>query len=106
MLINHSVPNLIDKSSIARLRFPAQEVLHSFNEMKQRKTDAERSMLLGKTYKSKILGNNDKSVVKIIFKDEEGTKQVEATIWAVTDSHVFLMAGVGIPLRCIIRIKT
>jgi hypothetical protein len=86
----YSAPYLIEKDNIASLHFPNQEVLISPEEIKQRKTDAERGM---------ILGNTDKSKVKILFIDDETVKQVETTIWAVTDTRVILKTGMGIPLN-------
>jgi hypothetical protein len=37
--------------------------------------------------------------------DAEGVKQVETTIWGVTDSRVILKTGMGIPLHRILNVK-
>jgi len=86
----------VEKEYIGNLYFPVQEVLSSQDEIKQRKADAERGSFLGNGYKSKVL---------IYFKDIEGLKHVETTIWAVTDKRVILKNNVTIPLHRIIRVK-
>jgi len=96
MQIIYSSPDVIEKDNVALLNFPVDEVLTSNDEIKQRKADAERGMVLGNTYKGKV---------KIVFKDGEAVKQVETTIWAVTDKRVILKTGMGIPLNRIIKIK-
>ena len=96
MLIDYSTPYVIEKDNVAGLHFPTEEVLESPEEIKQRSTDAQRGMLLG---------NNDKGKVKILFIDDEGVKQVETTIWAVTDTRVILKTGMGIPLHRILKVK-
>lgn len=96
MITDYTPPSIIEKDNIPGLHFPTLEVLSSPDEIKERKADAEKGMLLGNTYKSKV---------KILFKDTEGIKQVETTIWAVTDSRVILKTGMGIPLHCIIKVK-
>jgi hypothetical protein len=52
MLIDAQSPYLIEKDNIATLRFPSEEVLSSQEEMKQRKADAQKGMILGNNYKS------------------------------------------------------
>ncbi|HTA84166.1 MAG TPA: hypothetical protein VK783_14575 [Bacteroidia bacterium] len=96
MEIIYSSPDTIEKDSVAMLHFPLDEVLRTEDEMKQRRADAERGMLLGNLYKSKVI---------IIFKDGETVKQVETTIWALTDKRIILKTGMGIPLHRIIKIK-
>ena len=96
MKTNHGIASPIEKDRVGSLHFPAQDVLSAPLEIHQRRTDAITGMLLGNNYKCKVL---------ILFKDEEGTKQVETTIWAVTDSRVILKMGMGIPLHRIIKIK-
>jgi hypothetical protein len=96
MFKEYSVPYIIEKDNIDSLHFPTSEVLESSEEITQRKVDAERGMLLGNTYKGKV---------RILFIDDESVKQVETTIWAVTDTRVVLKTGMGIPIHRIIMIK-
>ncbi len=96
--MNAHYPHLacIEKSIIGGLHFPLQDVLNSAETIDQRRADAERGMLLGNNYKGKV---------KIIFEDNEGTKQVETTIWSVTETWVLLKTGMGIPIRRIYEVR-
>jgi hypothetical protein len=96
MIISES-PYTITKESISALRFPIQEVLKSALEIGQRMADLHRGLLLGNIHKGKV---------KIIFEDGESVKQVETTIWALTDNRVILKQGLGIPLHRIHRVLT
>jgi hypothetical protein len=96
MISTESTPYTIEKDNIANLHFPPDDVLDLPLEIHQRKTDAMRGMLLGNNYKTKV---------KILFKDDECVKQVETTIWAVTDTRVILKTGMGIPLNRILKVK-
>ena len=96
MIINDS-PTNIEKESISRLRFPIQEVLKSALEIGQRMADLHRGLLLGNIHKGKV---------KIIFEDGESVRQVETTIWALTDNRVILKQGLGIPLCRIHKVMT
>ncbi len=93
---NSPVPLTIEKEYIASLHFPDQEVLISPEEIKQRKADAEQGSVIGNGYRSKV---------SISFKDAEGLKQVETTIWAVTNKRVILKNNMTIPLHRIIKVK-
>ena len=88
-------PSLITKESISGLHFPDTEVLNLAYEIEQRKVDVQTGMLLGNNYKCKV---------KIIFEDSESLKQVETTIWGLTDIHVLLKSGITIPLHRIYKI--
>jgi hypothetical protein len=90
-------PQNIDKESISKLRFPLKEVLNSVIEMGQRMADLHRGLLLGNRYKGKV---------KIVFEDDESVRQVETTIWAITDNRVILKQGLGIPLCRIHKVTT
>lgn len=90
-------PIRVEKDAIAKLRFPCEEILSTQSEIEQRVIDAYRGMLLGNIYKNKV---------KIIFGDHEGIKQVETTIWGVTEQRVLLKKGLQIPLHRIHKIVT
>jgi len=80
---------VVEKSIIASLHFPVQDVLNSSEAISKRRSDAERAMLLGNNYKGKA---------QILFEDSGGMKQVETTIWSVTEKYVLLKTGMSIPL--------
>lgn len=85
----------VDKKVIAQLKFPTAEVLNSPDEMKLRKFNAQRGLLLGNGLKQKV---------RIVFEDNESVKQVVTTIWGLTDMHVILKYGITIPLNRIYSI--
>ena len=89
-------PTEIEKELIASYSFPTKEVLSSVEAMDERK----KSLLRATT-----LGNGQKNKVKIIFEDIEGIKQVETTIWGVTEDRIILKQNMVIPIRCIHKIK-
>ncbi|MGP8217774.1 MAG: hypothetical protein ACLQQ4_19570 [Bacteroidia bacterium] len=97
MIADYFIPKPIEKEYVAGLHYPTREVLSTPEEIQQRREDAERGMVLGNNYKSKV---------KILFKDDESVKQVETTIWAVTDTRVILKNNMAIPLHRIIKVKT
>ncbi|MFN4813270.1 MAG: hypothetical protein ACK46S_09745 [Bacteroidota bacterium] len=89
-------PIIVSKESIANLSFPANEVLKSREEIKNRMLDLERAT---------TLGNVEQTKIKIIFEDTESIKQVETTIWATTDKRIILKGGVVIPISRIHEVK-
>ncbi|MFI5149251.1 MAG: hypothetical protein ACHQRM_05920 [Bacteroidia bacterium] len=89
-------PAVVEKNLIASMEFPSSEVLTSAEAIAGRRAAAEKAMLLGNNYKGKV---------KIIFEDAQGSKQVETTIWAVTEHFILLKTGMSIPLRRILEIR-
>lgn len=80
----------IDKENIPGLKFPENDVLQSRDDVKARFLDLERALKLG---------NLEHNKIKIIFEDSEGLKQVNTTVWGVTDKRVILKQGVVIPIH-------
>lgn len=89
-------PLLIEKENIRGLKFPANDVLTSSDEIKIRYSNLERALKLG---------NLEHNKIKIVFEDADGLKQVETTVWGVTDKRVILKLGVLIPIHRIHEIK-
>ena len=83
-------PVSIEKENISGLKFPEADVLTSKEEIKNRFTNLERALKLG---------NLEHNKIKIIFEDSEGIKQVNTTVWGVTDKRVILKQGVVIPIH-------
>jgi len=96
-MILQDIPTIIEKESILNLHFPAEDVLKSALEKGNRMADLHRGLLLGNIHKGKV---------KLIFEDSESVKQVETTIWALTDTRVVLKQGLGIPISRIHRVVT
>ncbi|MES2591435.1 MAG: hypothetical protein V4608_06090 [Bacteroidota bacterium] len=93
---NINKPLSIEKESIRDLKFPDNEVLASADDIKNRLANLERAL---------TLGNLEHNKIKIVFEDSEGLKQVETTVWGVTDKRVILKQGVLIPIHRIHDIK-
>ncbi|MDP1746653.1 MAG: hypothetical protein Q8L90_13840 [Bacteroidota bacterium] len=89
-------PLSIEKENIHGLKFPANDVLTSSDEIKIRYSNLERALKLG---------NLEHNKIKIVFEDADGLKQVETTVWGVTDKRVILKNGVLIPIHRIHEIK-
>lgn len=85
----------VEKEDVEKIIFPSQEVLTSVEEIKQRHIDLEHATRLG---------NIEHGKIKIQFKDNEGLKQVETTIWATTDIRIVLKGGVMIPINRICKV--
>ena len=81
--MNTSTSNaqIIDKEQVAGLKFPKEEVLTDAKAIEERLHTLERGMTLGNLQKQKS---------RIYFKDNEGEKVVETTIWAVTSNFILL----------------
>ena len=93
---NISKPLSIEKENIRGLKFPDNEVLTSKDAIKIRQSNLDRALKLG---------NIEHNKIKIVFEDSEGLKQVETTVWGVTDKRVILKQGVLIPIHRIHEIK-
>jgi hypothetical protein len=88
---------LIEKEFVRDLSFPKDDVLQTPEEKRQRRLTLERAL---------ILGNVDHTKVRIYFSDNDGYKQVETTIWAVTEERIILKSGMVIPIRRIHEVIT
>lgn len=89
-------PVMVQKEMISGFRFPDKEVLTSKDDMKIRLADLERALKLG---------NLEHNKIKIVFEDTDGIKQVETTVWGVTDKRVILKQGIMIPIHRIYEIR-
>jgi len=83
-------PLSIEKEAVALLKFPSTEVLTNKDDIKVRTANLERALKLG---------NLEHNKIKIIFEDNEGLKQVNTTIWGITDKRIILKKGVVIPIN-------
>jgi len=91
-----TTPEPIEKEAIADLKFPADEILKDAEAIKARTIELERALKLG---------NLEKFKINIVFEDQHGVKQVNTTIWGVTDKRVILKQGVVIPINRIHEVK-
>lgn len=93
---NVNRPLSIEKEYIRGLKFPENDVLTSKDEISIRNSCLERALKLG---------NLEHNKIRIVFEDADGIKQVETTVWGVTDKRVILKQGVLIPIHRIHEIK-
>ena len=92
----HTQPLSIDKENISGLKFPDSDVLKNKEDIKMRVSHLERALKLG---------NLEHNKIKIVFEDTIGLKQVDTTVWGVTDKRVILKQGVVIPIHRIHEVK-
>jgi len=86
----------IDKERIPELVFPSSEVVGDAEARRVRNSDIDKAM---------HLGNGSKLKVKIVFEDNQSKKQVDTTVWGVTDQRVILKKGVAIPTHRIHKLN-
>lgn len=86
---NQNHPLNVKKEDISGLKFPEEEVLRTKDDIKIRMANLDRALKLG---------NLEHNKIKIIFEDSEGIKQVETTVWGVTDNRIILKQGIVIPI--------
>ena len=94
--MEHTEAIVIPKESVNEYTFIKIEVLASSNDIKQRKIDLNRALILGNAYRRKV---------KIIFETTKGLCQVETTIWAVTEKSLILKGGKIIPIISVHRVR-
>lgn len=87
---------LIPKEQVANLKFPGDEVLSS---------EADKIILRKKLEQATMLGNIEHNKIKIFFRDNEGLKKVETTIWATGEKNIILKQGMTIPIKRIVDIE-
>jgi hypothetical protein len=93
---NLKKPTPIDKENISGLKFPDSDVLTSKDEIKIRTANLDKALKLG---------NLEHGKIKIVFEDSEGLKQVDTTVWGVTDKRVILKQGAVVPIHRIHEVK-
>lgn len=88
-----SKPTLIEKEIISSLHF------------KSKLTVDQHPLLNEQLKKATKLGNSYRRKVSILFKDDEGLKRVDTTIWANGAKFICLKGGVWIPIRRIVEVQ-
>lgn len=93
---NLTKPTPIEKENISGLKFPEADVLTSKEDIKIRSANLDKALKLG---------NLEHGKIKIVFEDSEGIKQVDTTVWGVTDKRVILKQGAVVPIHRIHEVK-
>lgn len=88
-----SEPEIIEKEIISSLSFNSSDKVSQHPE------------LITQISKATKLGNTHRRKVSIVFRDDEGNKRVDTTIWAYGARCICLKGGVWIPINRILEIK-
>lgn len=84
------------RAVIAKEEIPQLKIIPAFVDNTNRwRRELEYAVRLGNEYKGKT---------HITFETTQGPKEVETTIWSITDDHLQLKGGTLIPLYSIIDI--
>jgi hypothetical protein len=86
-------PTLIDKERIPELSFKMPVRIQQHQDLDTKLLDAMK------------LGNLHRGKVAIIFRDDEGFKRVETTVWAVGAKYICLKGGMWLPISRIVDVK-
>ena len=86
----------IAKEKINELDFPSADVLSDTKERKLRYATAQ---------KARILGNTEKSKVRISFCSSEGQCEVNTTVWDVDQDFIMLKGASALPMRSVYSIS-
>ena len=84
---------LIEKERIPELSFKVPVVIEQNKDLESKLMEAMK------------LGNLHQGKVAIIFRDDEGFKRVETTIWATGVKYICLKGGMWLPVSRIVDIK-
>jgi len=86
-------PVLIQKEQIPELSFKKAVEIEQIPD------------LMAKLVEATKLGNIHHGKVAIIFRDDEGLKRVETTVWASGGKYICLKGGVWLPISRILDIR-
>ena len=86
----------ITKEDIPSLRFPSEAVHLSVDH---------RDRLRRKLDQAMRLGNNEQVKCRILFRDDQGIKYVETTVWTFDRDRIVLKYGTTIPIQRVIDIQ-
>lgn len=85
----------IAKEHVPSLRFPALPVKLS---------QPHKAALDRKIRTAMTLGNTEQCKCRILFKDDQGLKYVETTIWSADADRIVLKSGITIPIARVVDV--
>lgn len=94
-MFTHQNLEPVEKEEIKFLHFPREDVLSKIEDRRNRRMELQKAM---------SLGNLSREKVKIFFRDDQGLKKVESSIWKITDKAVILKKSTLIPLERILGV--
>ncbi len=83
----------VQKEDVPNLHFPKEALS---NDLPHLRHELARAVNVGNTQKQKV---------RIYFRDTEGLKMTNTTIWAVTEKNILLKQGVYIPIHRIVDVS-
>jgi hypothetical protein len=86
---------LIDRTDIAAILFPEDDVLDDIDQIKDRSR---------KIHRATSLGNLEHRKVHIVFRDIESLKRVHTTIWVQLGEKIILKERIMLPVNRIVDI--
>jgi len=89
-------PLLIENETISSLTFPSEGIPMERQQQINLAFMLETAVKLGNSYKEKI---------RIVFRDDEGLKMVETTVWQATLKHIVLKGGTIIPFNRVTAVQ-
>jgi hypothetical protein len=92
------------KPEVGKYRLVEKEIISSLS-FKNIEIDPQNPDLLKKLKNATSLGNLHRNKCRIIFKDSEGIKAVETTIWSTGKHYICLKGGMWLPIRNIMDVK-
>lgn len=81
-----------------------KELILNLSFIEDKSTVEQHPNLKQQILNATLLGNNEHKKVKIIFKDDNGVKLVETTIWASGQKFICLKGGSWLPIHRILEI--
>jgi uncharacterized protein (UPF0248 family) len=81
-----------------------KELILNLSFIEDKSTVEQHPNLMQQILNATLLGNNEHKKVKIIFKDDNGVKLVETTIWASGQKFICLKGGSWLPIHRILEI--
>jgi uncharacterized protein (UPF0248 family) len=81
-----------------------KELILNLSFIEDKSTVEQHPNLKQQILNATLLGNNEHKKVKIIFKDDDGVKLVETTIWASGQKFICLKGGSWLPIHRILEI--
>lgn len=83
-------PVKIEKETIPMLKFPERGLPKAQHQVMD---------LTSKLLRAMLLGNNEKTKCSIIFKDNDGLKEVDTTVWSFDAQFVNLKGGITLSMN-------
>lgn len=92
------------KPGVGQYRLIEKEIISTLS-FKNTEIESQSPDLIKKLKNATSLGNLHRNKCRIIFKDSEGLKAVETTIWSTGKHYICLKGGMWLPIRNILDVR-